>query len=540
MGALRSSVGRVDAPASELDEVRTAEVIGALCLATDLAIGLPFEHGLQSTLVAMRLADRMGVDPETAVQIYYGCLLFYAGCTTDAELSAALFPEGALLEHFNPVIFGSPGETALGIMKALADPNRSTPVRVLQGLARFPGAARGNQQHLMAMCEVAEMLSDPLGMPTGVRDLFRVFTARWDGKGTPRGMGREQLSIALRIVHVARDATLQLLIGGPDYAVRVLQQRSGKAFDPEVVAALVDDEHDVLGFDDSGSLWQEVLDREPGQLILKGEQIDRALAAMGDFADLMSSFFIGHSSGVAQLAGDAALTLGLSDRTVVAVRRAALAHDVGRVGVSASVWNKPGDLTADEWEHVRLHAYHTERVLSPSAALAGLAAISCAHHERLDGSGYHRGVSGPALSVPARVLAVADAYHTMIEPRPHRAARTPEAAARALGDAASAGRLDPDAVAAVLSAAGQAVPRMARPAGLTDREAQVIAMAARGLQTKQIGHQLGISTKTADRHVQNAYAKIGVSTRAAATVFAMQHGLTSWGEFPIPGQTLRF
>jgi HD-GYP domain-containing protein (c-di-GMP phosphodiesterase class II) len=219
---------------------------------------------------------------------------------------------------------------------------------------------------------------------------------------------------------------------------------------------------------------------------------------------------------------------------VVAVRRAALVHDLGRVAVGTSVWNKPTALTADEWERVRLHPYHTERVLSRSLALTKLGSIAGTHHERLDGSGYHRGVTAPSLAMPARLVAVADAYRTMIEPRPHRAARSPEEAARALGESASAGRIDPNAVAAVLEAAGAAVPRMARPAGLTDREAQVISMVAKGLQTKQVAHRLGISVKTADRHLQNAYAKIGVSSRAAAALFAMQHGLTSWGELPIP------
>jgi HD-GYP domain-containing protein (c-di-GMP phosphodiesterase class II) len=524
----------VDVP-PEPDEVRTAEVIGSFCLATDLAIGLPFEHGLQSTLVAMRLAERMGVDPAVATQTYYGCLLVWAGCTTDAEASAALFADGALLKYFNPVIFGSPSETLAGIMKALADPDSSRLVRAAQGAARLPAAVRGHQRHIVAMCEVAEMLCDRLGMPRDVRDLVRGFTARWDGKGTPRGFGGEQLPVALRIVHVARDATFQFLLGGTDHVLRVMLDRSGKAFDPDVVTLLAEGMPNILAFDDSSSVWAELLAREPRErLILQGDDVDRALAAMGDFADLISSYFIGHSAAVAQLAGAAAARLDLAPRDVVAVRRAALVHDIGRVAVATSVWNKPAALTADEWEHVRLHAYNTERVFSRSPALTKLGSIAGAHHERLDGSGYHRGVTAPSLTMPARLLAVADAYRTMIEPRPHRAARSPDEAARVLAEAASAGRIDPDAVAAVLETAGAVVPKMARPAGLTDREAQVISMVAKGLQTKQVAHRLGISAKTADRHLQNAYAKIGVSTRAAAALFAMQHGLTSWGELPIP------
>jgi HD-GYP domain-containing protein (c-di-GMP phosphodiesterase class II) len=201
--------------------------------------------------------------------------------------------------------------------------------------------------------------------------------------------------------------------------------------------------------------------------------------------------------------------------------------------VPARVWQKPGPLTADEWERVRLHAYHTERVLSRSAFLATLAAVASAHHERLDGSGYHRGAAGAALTRPARVLAAADAYHAMTEPRPHRQPLSPKLATEALGGEARAGRLDAEAVTAVLDASGQRVPRIARPAGLTEREAEVVGLLARGLQTKQLARALGISVKTADSHVQNAYRKIGVSTRAAATLFAMQHGLLASGEFPI-------
>jgi HD-GYP domain-containing protein (c-di-GMP phosphodiesterase class II) len=517
------------------DEVRTAEVIGSFCLATDLAMGFPFEHGLQSTLVAMRIAERMGVDPAVANQTYYGCLLAFAGCTTDAEISSALFADGALLKYFNPVMFGSPAETLAGIMKALADPNSPRLVRAMQGTVRLPGAVRGHQRHIVAMCEVAEMLCDRLGMRRDVRDLVRGFTARWDGTGTPRGLGGEELQVALRIMHVARDATFQYLLGGTDHVLRVMRDRSGKAFDPDVVAVLAKGLPDILVFDDSGSVWSEMLAREPGEmLMLRGDEVDRALAAMGDFADLISSYFIGHSAAVAQLAGAAAARVDLAPHDVVAVRRAALVHDLGRVAVGTSVWNKPTALTADEWERVRLHAYHTERVLSRSPALTKLGSIAGAHHERLDGSGYHRGVTATSLAMPARLVAVADAYRTMIEPRPHRAAKSPEKATGALAEAASAGRLDPDAVAAVLEAAGAAVPKIVRPAGLTDREAQVISMVAKGLQTKQVGHRLGISAKTADRHLQNAYAKIGVSSRAAAALFAMQHGLTSWGELPIP------
>jgi HD-GYP domain-containing protein (c-di-GMP phosphodiesterase class II) len=171
---------------------------------------------------------------------------------------------------------------------------------------------------------------------------------------------------------------------------------------------------------------------------LEAAAIDRALEAMGGFADLISPSFTGHSVGVAELARAAAPRCPLEAPSAVAVRRAALVHDLGRVAIGARTWQKPGPLSADEWEQVRLHPYHTERVLSRSPFLADLAPIAGAHHERLDRSGYHRGSWGAELPTPARLLAAADVYHAMTEPRPHRQALAPEQAAQMLGAEASA------------------------------------------------------------------------------------------------------
>lgn len=338
----------------------------------------------------------------------------------------------------------------------------------------------------------------------------------------------------MRIVHVATDAAFQRLLGGPEHAARLVGERAGHAFDPDIAACLVEDATEILALDESASACDEVLALEPPTpLMLEAESLDRALAAMGSFADLISPYLAGHSAGVAELAGAAAQRCGIDTAGATAIRRAGLLHDLGRVAVHPRIWQKPGPLTADEWEQVRLHPYHTERVLSRSPFLSALSPIAGAHHERLDGSGYHRGAVGPELAFPARLLAAADAYHAMTEPRPHREPLLSERAAQVLAEEASAGRLDPEAVGAVLEAAGQRAPRLERPAGLTEREAEVIAMLARGLQTKQVARALGISVKTADRHIQHAYRKIGVSSRAAATLFAMEHGLVAWGELPI-------
>jgi HD-GYP domain-containing protein (c-di-GMP phosphodiesterase class II) len=514
------------------EQVRSAELVGALCLATDLGMGFPFEHGLHTTLIAMRLAERIGVDRSTASQTYYAALLSHAGCTADAHVMAKVFG-GSLLTHFNPVMYGTGREVVTGLVRALP-PADSGPMRAVEVARRFPGMARGQRDHLTAACEVAEMLGERVGSPPSVPPLLAFLLERWDGKGPLRRAKGDQIPLPMRIVAIAVDSAFQRLLGGSGNAAHVVGERAGHAFDPEIAACLVDGADEILALDRQAPVWDETLACEPGlPRILEGDEIDRALAAMGNFADLVSPFLSGHSIGVAGLASTAAHRCSLDAAAVTAIRRAALVHDLGRVAAHPRIWQTTGPLTADEWEQVRLHPYHTERVLSRSPFLSALAPAARAHHERLDGSGYHRGAAGPELTPSARILAAADAYHAMTEPRPHRERLAPDRAASQLAAEASAGRLDPDAATAVIEAAGQPSPRLARPAGLTAREAEVVAMLARGLQTKQVAQSLGISVKTADRHIQSAYRKIGVSTRAAATVFAMEHGLVVWGELPI-------
>ncbi|MPZ00347.1 MAG: HD domain-containing protein [Actinophytocola sp.] len=517
------------------DQVRTAEVVAALSLATDLGIGVPLEHGLHSALIATRLGDILGVDPETRPQAYYTSLLFYIGCTASATTASEIFAEDhALTTYAVPVRFGSPIQMVAGMGRAIAPPGRSPIVRATQLARGVPVLAREFLDVVGADCEVARMLTGRLGLSSAVSTLFTHANDRWDGRGWPARTKGEAIPLPMRVAHIARDAAFQRMLGGDEFTAQVVRGRAGGAFDPDIAEPFADHAAENLAFDPQSSAWAETLACEPApNLMLEGESIDHALSAIGDFADLVSPYLVGHSAGVAQLATAAGPRCGLGIEEILALRRAALVHDVGRVAVPVRIWQHAGPLSPDDWERVRLHAYHTERILSRSPFLASLAPIAAFHHERLDGSGYHRGSMAAALSVPARVLAAADAYHTMTEPRPHRGALTPQQAAGRLGEEVRAGRLDPDAVGAVLAAAGQRAPRISRPAGLTDRESEVVGLIARGLQTKQVARTLGISVKTADRHIQNAYRKMGVSTRVGAALFAMQHGLATWGELPM-------
>jgi HD-GYP domain-containing protein (c-di-GMP phosphodiesterase class II) len=511
------------------EQLRVAEVVAALSLATDLGMGLPFEHGLKATVVAMRVAQRMGVDPDTARQTYFGCLLFYAGCTADAEVQAGLFPEGALLEHWTPVMFGRSREATLAVLAALAAGDGAWPQRILRAAGKLPEAMSGYRRHVAALCEVTQLLAAGFGLSSDVTGVLADLTERWDGRGPLQRSRERQIPLAVRIMQVARDATFQTLVRDEDGAGRILRERAGRAFDPDVVDVVLLERDHVLGFPEGGSLWDAVLDAEPDpHRVLDRAQVDDALLSAGAFADLVSSDMTGHSAAVGDLAGRAAEVAGHSGTESAGIRRAGYIHDLGRVGVPFGVWQKPGRLTADDWERIRLHPYHTQRVLSRSPFLASLGAIAACHHERVDGSGYPHGTRAAGLAPMARLLAAADAYCTKTEPRPHRAPLTAAGAAEHLRSEAKAGRLDPDCVAWVLAAGGHRPGVIERPGGLTDRESQTLALLAGGMATKQIARTLGVTPKTADHYIQRVYAKIGISTRAAAAVYAMQHGLVTW------------
>jgi HD-GYP domain-containing protein (c-di-GMP phosphodiesterase class II) len=518
------SVKEMASPASE--PVRAAEVIAATCLATDLGMGFPFEHGLHGTLMAMRLADLLDVEPEIEAHTYHASLLMYSGCTTDADIATRIFA-GSRSENVTPVQFGSTAEAMGGVIRALPSPVDLPHRRVYEVARRLVPAARFRKPHFAALCEVAEMMAKRLGLSPEVNNLFVHLTERWDGKGVLKRARGDEIPLPVRIVHVARDAAYQRAVGGDDHAVEMIRRRAGHAFDPDVAGRFIEKAPEIMAVADvPGSAWEATLAAEPRPwLTLDGDRVDRALAAIGDFADLVSPHLSGHSSGVAELANSAARVRGFGPSDVALMRRAGFVHDVGRIAIDPRIWQKPATLTVDEWERVRLHSYHTERVLLRSGFLASLADVACAHHERLDGTGYHRRMSAASLTPGARLLAAADAFHAMREPRPHRPPLSPEEAADRLGAEARTGRQDSEMVAAVVEAAGQPAPPVERPAGLTEREAEVVVLLAGGLQTKQVARKLGISIKTADRHIQNAYRKIGVSTRAAATLFAMEHGL---------------
>ena len=378
-----------------------------------------------------------------------------------------------------------------------------------------------------ANCEVAASTARRLGLGDGLERALHEMFEWWNGKGPPQGLVGEEIALAARIVRVASLGLFFDRLGGAEVAVRAVGERAGTMLDPALCECFAAGAHQLLAELEGGDALARVLEEPRPRRLASGAELDSVARAFADVVDLKSPFFHGHSAGVSELAERAAGAFGLDGDETLAVRRAALLHDVGRATVPTGVWEKRGALTMLEWERVRLHPYHSERVLVRSSVLAPLASLAGMHHERLDGSGYYRGVKAASLPPAALLLAAADAFQAMTQERPHRAALLPELAARKLEAEGRRGRLDPEAVRAVCAAAGERPSRRlpARPAGLSEREVEVLRLLAAGCSNREIGRRLWISPKTAGHHVQHIYAKIGASTRAAAALFAMEHDL---------------
>jgi HD-GYP domain-containing protein (c-di-GMP phosphodiesterase class II) len=330
------------------------------------------------------------------------------------------------------------------------------------------------------------------------------------------GKAGEEIAEAARFAAVGFAA---VMLG----AAEAVGRWSGRALDPAIAAVFLDAPDELLRLCEPDDLWAAVAEAEPAprRTFRDAAALDDALAGFGDAADLKSPWFHGHSRGVARLARAAAQGRSLDAEVV---HRAGLVHDLGRVTVPTGVWERPGPLRADEWELVRLHPYHSGRILSRSPALAPLAPLASRHHERVDGSGYPAGIRAGELEPEACLLAAANVLHALGEPRPHRPALDPAAASRALAGLP----LDRDAIRAVLNAAGAPAPALPPlPAALTERELEVLRRLVAGRTKRQIAAELVIWQSTVHTHTVHIYEKCAVSTRAGLAMFAMHHGLAA-------------
>ncbi|MGN6792048.1 MAG: HD domain-containing phosphohydrolase [Streptosporangiaceae bacterium] len=512
---------------AEAGSVRVAELVATLSYAADLGLGQPLEHSMRQTVIALRLADLIGASERDRAATYYLGLLMNTYCHADAAEQARWFGDDISFKADSFELLDKNTPQIISFILRRVGSHGSGMARARR-LAAFPVTGLKEAMSFLATHSMlGAQFAERIGLDETVCRAIRQAFEQWDGKGYPAHLKGADICLPARLVQLTGPAEVFSRQRGTEAARAFVGRHRGTQFDPAVADLFRDRAPELLAGLDKAAEWDAILGSEPAlRNRVAGRDLDDVLEAMADLVDLKSPYLAGHSRGVANLAGDAARSLAFSAEDVTVLRRAGFLHDLGRLGVSNSIWDKRGTLTEGERERVRLHPYLTGRMLARVDALQRSRQIAAHHHERLDGSGYPHGLTAASLTRLDRLLAAADVYHAMTEPRPYRGPLEPDQASRAFQDEIRAGRLDGEAVNAVLKAAGARAPaRHCGPGGLTAREVEVLVLLARGNSNRQIAQKLVVAPKTASNHVQNIYAKLGISSRAAATLFASQHGL---------------
>ncbi|MGH7877310.1 MAG: HD domain-containing phosphohydrolase [Candidatus Dormibacteraceae bacterium] len=510
--------------------VRLAELLATVSLASDLAHDVPAESALRDALVSVRLARLAGWSRDDLADTYYLALLYHVGCTGAVAIQSRMGAgdDVSVRRWLSEVDFANRPAMMRVVITRIA--SQWTPRQWASGVAGFINSSGAAPEVFASVADVAVRLSARLGASPKVTHALGHAYARWDGKvfsDLPQGDDQSALG---RLVHLVHVALTYLQVGGIAAADATVRERSGGELDPEFARLWLENSADLLPRLGAESVWDEALAEEPEpQTWVSAGHLDEVCLALADFVDLKSPYTHGHSPEVARLVEAAAAELGLAPHEITNLRRAAQVHDLGNVSVPDRIWSKPGSLNRAEWDRVHLHTYHTQRILTVSPALRASGELAGLHHERIDGLGYHRGLPAPALPLGGRLLAAAEVFQSMVETRSWRPALDRAAAAVELRRDAQAGKLDPRAANAVLTASGQRSKQgrseRAWPAGLTDREVDVLRLLARGAANKEIAQQLHVSQATVHTHVINIYGKSSVKTRAGATLFALEHDL---------------
>ena len=494
-----------------------AEVAALLAVAQDHAFGQPPGSQLRATAVAQHLAGAAGVDIAERGTVWLTSALRFLGCTGHAFDTAVLLGDEI---EFRADTMRSDLANPMDVVRLMVDhagPGLSGFARLRAVAAVLAAGRKPAELNFRMACEVADAFAVRLGLGEAVRGALGSTFERWNGRGLPQGLKGTQIPRPMRVAHLSQEFEVLARVEGAEGALVTIKARRGKAYDPELTDLLLAHGTEWWAEAEDQDPWEAALALAPPATPLGRADVRNALFVLADFADLKSPWTSGHSRAVAAFA----LEAGGPE-----AEAAALVHDLGRVAVANTVWDKPGPLTRDERDKAEVHALVTDQLLRRVPATAVLADTASGAHERLDGSGYHRRLSAVHLNQAHRVVAAADCYQAMVSDRPQRPALGADEAASELRAMAASGRLDGEAVERVLAAAGhRRAARPPLPAGLTAREVDVLRLLALGLTTWTVAERLVISPKTADHHVQHIYTKIGVSTRGAATLFAIERGI---------------
>lgn len=411
--------------------IRTSELLGALSTALDLTEGLLPGHAARTCWIAMRMAERSGMEAEARESLFYAALLKDAGCSSNAAALTSIFgsDERALKRMQATAGRSLPAMAVLSIRGLASSEPLPRRVRRLVHLALRGSSERRAIEH--TRCERGAQIAMNAGFDTSVSLAVSGLHEHWDGGGLPLGACGEEIPLFSRILAVASALDVFLSAAGARRALRTLKSRSGTWYQAELVDLAVDLARDGLLHElTDGDIAARVGEIEPNTLVRLSDEsdVDRIATAFADVVDAKSPFTGSHSRNVALIARDLAIKLGLPATAVRDVRRGGLLHDIGKLGVPNRILDKPGRLTADEYLQVRQHPELSLRILQPVAIFHRVAEIAAAHHERLDGTGYYRGYDAERLAIESRIVAVADVYEALTAERPYRAAMSPEAA----------------------------------------------------------------------------------------------------------------
>ena len=407
--------------------MRLSDIVAALSHALDLTGGQPAGHAERTCLVAMRLAGRVGLDEASRSSLFYASLLKDAGCSSTAARVAALYggDDTVAKSRRRTVDFTSTPHALAHVAQSVAP--GGSPARKARHFGRLVRTGRSGSREIVELrCERGADVARAVGVDERTAAAILHVDERWDGRGAPCGLAGEEISVLGRMLALAQCAAVFWAGGGAAAACAIGRRRSGTWFDPALVDALCACEGDA-------AFWAtlrepHVAPLEPVERVLFAgdEEVDRVAEAFSRVVDAKSPFTARHSGGVAEIAAGLARELDLGRDEERRLHRAGLLHDVGKLGVSSAILDKPGRLDDDEWAAIRRHPEWSLQILQRVPAFLELAHVAAAHHERLDGSGYFRGLTGEQLDLPSRILAVADVAEALSSERPYREALGPD------------------------------------------------------------------------------------------------------------------
>lgn len=407
------------------ENIRLSEVISALSVALDLTEGQPMGHAMRSCILGMRIAEELRLSPQQRADLYYALLMKDAGCSSNSARLHQIMGSDDLQTKFEVKFEDWTQISLAGVRYLSRNVLPDAPLhRRLVRMAEVALKLKTNNAALIgARCQRGAEIARRIGFNDAVAQAIRDLDEHWDGGGFAAGRKGEEISILARIMNVSQTMEVFATRSGPEAAVDAVVERRGRWFDPEIVSA-------VQSLSDNRGLWAQfgaanfreyVLALEPGiALPATAQRIDDICEAFAQVIDAKSPYTFQHSSGVAAASAVIAEELHLESNVCTLVRRAALLHDIGKLGVSNSILEKPGALTGAEWQVMKKHPVYTRIILEEISGFQHLAYVAAAHHERLDGKGYPDGLTAEQLTLPARIVAVADVFQALSEKRPYR------------------------------------------------------------------------------------------------------------------------